>query len=222
MINHLAGGGSVHISPRSKKHSDLKRTLVFMMISNSTYSRSRSQIKIFNYFIGYVNRPSRMIIERLITNLKICSGMDTEYSINIKGESKENMPLPILLCEWALNNFSVPRDLSVAAIYVLLFTIAWYGVSLVARLIVAVLWPLILLASAVVVLRAVQFYESEQAYAVLHTVVKVVANILVALIVIAKCFVSFIRLFDSLRLLNDLLLLKCGLMEIGAKQNSKA
>uniref|UniRef100_A0A1B0G140 Uncharacterized protein n=1 Tax=Glossina morsitans morsitans TaxID=37546 RepID=A0A1B0G140_GLOMM len=104
--------------------------------------------------------------------------MDTEYLINSKGEGKENMPLHILLCEWALNNFSVPSDLSTAAVYVLLFMIAWYGVSLVARLIAAVLWPLILLASAVVVLRAIQFYESEQAYAVVHTVAKVVADIL--------------------------------------------
>uniref|UniRef100_A0A1A9ZJE7 Uncharacterized protein n=1 Tax=Glossina pallidipes TaxID=7398 RepID=A0A1A9ZJE7_GLOPL len=108
------------------------------------------------------------------------SGMDTEYLINSKVEGKENMPLHILLCEWALNNFSVPSDLSTAAVYVFLFMIAWYGVSLVARLIAAVLWPLILLASVVVVLRAIQFYESEQAYAVFHTVAKVVADILVS------------------------------------------
>uniref|UniRef100_A0A1A9UMM0 Uncharacterized protein n=1 Tax=Glossina austeni TaxID=7395 RepID=A0A1A9UMM0_GLOAU len=107
-------------------------------------------------------------------------GMDIEYLINAIGEGKENMTLHILLCEWALRNFSVPSDLSTAAVYVVLFMIAWYGVSLIARLIVAVLWPLILLASAVVVLRDIQFYESEQAYAVFHTVAKVVADILVS------------------------------------------
>uniref|UniRef100_A0A1A9WMP5 Uncharacterized protein n=1 Tax=Glossina brevipalpis TaxID=37001 RepID=A0A1A9WMP5_9MUSC len=117
-------------------------------------------------------------------------GMAPEYFVKSKGEGREectNMPLHALLWEWALHNISVPDDLTTAVVYVLLFVFAWYGVSLVARFIVAVVWPLLLIASAVFplrlscqfVLKGIQFYESEDFHAAFHTGVKVVADTLV-------------------------------------------
>ncbi|XP_037933472.1 uncharacterized protein LOC119668298 [Teleopsis dalmanni] len=116
----------------------------------------------------------------------------------MEADSWQNLPLRTVLYEWLAKNINLEAPSRCATIigYIGIALIVWYLILWVARVILSIVWPLVLVATAVVLLRMIRDGESENLKeAILHYIE------LIARFVNARQFISF--LYDLLRALFE-------------------
>ncbi|KAI9588202.1 hypothetical protein GQX74_004048 [Glossina fuscipes] len=94
-------------------------------------------------------------------------------------EEWKQLPLQTLLYEWARRNLTTPSDMSTVLSYVGLFLIAWYTIIWITRLVLALIRPIFLVVSAIVVLRILQYYEPDEIRAIMINTYNIISNTIV-------------------------------------------
>ncbi|KAM7357753.1 uncharacterized protein ACRADG_002982 isoform 1-T2 [Cochliomyia hominivorax] len=72
-----------------------------------------------------------------------------------------DLPLHQVLYEWIVKNISMPTEMSTIVAYIGLILIVWYSLIWLTRFIMSIIWPVFLIASAIIAFRILQFYEPE-------------------------------------------------------------
>ncbi|XP_037811739.1 uncharacterized protein LOC119603690 [Lucilia sericata] len=105
-----------------------------------------------------------------------------------------DLPLHQVLYEWIVKNMSIPSDMSTIVAYIGLFLIGWYSIVWVTRFIMTIIWPLFLIASAIIVFRILQFYEPEDIADIVFKSLTIVADTLV--LILGKILEFCLKIFE--------------------------
>ncbi|XP_011179585.1 uncharacterized protein LOC105210378 [Zeugodacus cucurbitae] len=105
-----------------------------------------------------------------------------------------DLPLHCVLYEWLTKNMNLPNDYGTIIAYIGLFLITWYTIIWAVRLVMAVIWPLFIIASAIVVFRILQFYDPEEITTIMMKSFSIIADTLV--MILAKLLEFAFDIFD--------------------------
>ncbi|XP_059216364.1 uncharacterized protein LOC131994095 isoform X2 [Stomoxys calcitrans] len=104
------------------------------------------------------------------------------------------LPLYSVLYRWMVKNASIPTDISIVIAYIGLFIIIWYFTLWLGRFIMRIIWPLLLVASAIVVFRVLQNYEPVEIFDIIQKSFTATADAI--FLIMSKFFELMQKLFE--------------------------
>ncbi|KAH8354908.1 hypothetical protein KR093_000932 [Drosophila rubida] len=90
-------------------------------------------------------------------------------------------PFLVVIYDYAVKNAGFPTDIGTMIAYVLLLFVSWYVVLWTARFLLSLIWPVIIVVSAILLFRFLRAYEHEELENILLHSVTYVADLVIAI-----------------------------------------